>query len=290
MTTTRTATTFPGGAPMVSPWPKGVRSVCLLTYDLDAESAWVRRGIDEPVALSMGRIEPTVGVPSILNLLEHFDIKTTFFVPGWVAENHRGMVDQIIAKGHEIGHHGYLHEPGTSFNSKEEEEEAIVKAIDTLVRIVGRRPTSYRAPSWEYSRHTIGLLEKHGIEYTSDLMDTLLPEYHTIDGRKSQMMNLPVHWVLDDLAHFFYHISARKTMLSCRQVFDLYKEEFDGIRAYGGLFVLTMHPQASGRPSRVLMMKEFIEYVKSFPDCWITSPSEVVKYWRSAHPLGASQK
>ena len=106
----------------------------------------------------------------------------------------------------------------------------------------GRRPTSYRAPSWEYSRHTIGLLEKHGIEYTSDLMDTLLPAYHTIDGRRSQMMNLPVHWVLDDLAHFFYHISARKTMLSCRQVFDLYKEEFDGIRAYGGLFVLTMHP------------------------------------------------
>jgi peptidoglycan-N-acetylglucosamine deacetylase len=47
-----------------------------------------------------------------------------------------------------------------------------------------------------------------------------------------------------------------------------------------------MHPQASGRPSRVLMLKELIEYVRSFSDVWIASPAEVVEYWRSAHPVG----
>jgi peptidoglycan/xylan/chitin deacetylase (PgdA/CDA1 family) len=98
------------------------------------------------------------------------------------------------------------------------------------------------------------------------------------------MINLPGHWILDDLAHFYYHISARKTILSCRQVLELYKEELDGIHAYGGLFTLTMHPQASGRPSRVLMLKSFIEYVKSQKDIWVTSPAELVAYWRKAHP------
>ena len=109
------------------------------------------------------------------------------------------------------------------------------------------------------------------------------------DGRTTTMINLPGHWILDDLAHFYYHISARKTILSCRQVLELYQEEFDGIHAYGGLFTLTMHPQASGRPSRVLMLKQLIEYVRSFPDVWITSPAELVQYWRSAHPVETAE-
>jgi peptidoglycan-N-acetylglucosamine deacetylase len=69
---------------------------------------------------------------------------------------------------------------------------------------------------------------------------------------------------------------------------ELYQEEFRGIYAYGGLFTLTMHPQASGRPSRVLMLKELIEYVKSFPDVWIASPAEIVEYWRTSYPAGQS--
>ena len=63
------------------------------------------------------------------------------------------------------------------------------------------------------------------------------------------------------------------------------KEELEGIRAYGGLFTLTMHPQASGRPSRVLMIREFIQpFFISQKDVWITSPAELVEYWRTAHP------
>ena len=103
-------------------------------------------------------------------------------------------------------------------------------------------------------------------------MDTLLPDYHVVDGRTTTMINLPGHWILDDLAHFYYHISARKTILSCRQVLELYQEEFHGIHAYGGLFTLTMHPQASGRPSRVMMLGELIKYVQSFSDVWVDEP------------------
>lgn len=156
-----------------------------------------------------------------------------------------------------------------------------------MERLTGRRPIAYRSPFWEFSPNTIPLLERHGFQYTGDLMDTLPPDCHLVNGRTTNMINLPGHWSLDDLAHFYYHVSARKTILSCRQVLELYKEELDGIRAYGGLFTLTMHPQASGRPSRVLMLQQFIEYVRSFKDVWITSPRELVAYWCRAHPAGA---
>lgn len=277
---------FPGPAPMVTPWKKGVRSVCLFTFDFDADVSWAYRGSKDPVAISMGKFGPKVGVPCILNLLEQFDLKTTFFVPGWVAEQYTSIVEDILRRGHEIGHHGYLHEPGSAFSSADEEEEKIVMALDVLKKTLGCRPVGYRAPFWEFSPNTIPILERNGFEYTSDLMDTLVPQYHVINGRTSSMLNLPVQWVLDDLAHFFYHISARKTILSCRQVMELYQEEFDGIHAYGGLFTLTMHPEATGRPSRILMLKDLIEYVKSHRDVWVTSPGEVVKYWRTVHPAG----
>jgi peptidoglycan-N-acetylglucosamine deacetylase len=277
---------LPGESPVVNPWPKGYRSACLFTFDVDTEVSWVFRDVDDPIALSMGRYEPRVGVPLLLNLLDEFDIKSTFFVPGWVAERNVPMVEQILKRGHDVEHHGYFHEPPRTFKSEEEEEAALVKGIEILEGLTGRRPRAYRSPFWEFSASTIPLLERHGFEYTGDLMDTLLPDYHVVNGRTTSMVNLPGHWILDDLAHFYYHISARKTILSCRQVLELYKEELDGIHAYGGIFTLTMHPQASGRPSRVLMLKSFIEYVKSHKDIWVTSPAELVAYWRKKHPPG----
>jgi peptidoglycan/xylan/chitin deacetylase (PgdA/CDA1 family) len=269
---------------VVKPWPKGYRSACLFTFDVDTEVSWVFRDIDDPIALSMGRYEPRVGIPLLLNLLDEFDIKSTFFVPGWVAEHNTSMLDDILKRGHDVEHHGYLHEPPRTFKSEDEEETALLKGIETLERLTGRRPRAYRSPFWEFSANTIPLLDRHGFEYTGDLMDTLLPDYHVVNGRRTSMINLPGHWILDDLAHFYYHISARKTILSCRQVLELYQEELDGIHAYGGIFTLTMHPQASGRPSRVLMLRSFMEYVKSRKDIWVTSPAELVAYWRESHP------
>jgi peptidoglycan-N-acetylglucosamine deacetylase len=281
---TRSGRKLPGAGPVVKPWPKGYRSACLFTFDVDAEVAWVFRQSNDLIALSMGRIEPRVAVPLLLAMLDDFDIKSTFFVPGWVAEKHRSMVEDILRHGHDVEHHGYLHEPPGTFKSEDEEEAALVKGIETLERLTGRRPRAYRSPFWEYSPNTISLLERYGFEYTGDLMDTLLPDYHVVDGRTTRMINLPGHWILDDMAHFYYHVSARKTILSCRQVLELYKEELEGIHAYGGLFTLTMHPQTSGRPSRVMMLREFLNFVRSRKDIWITSPGELVEYWREVHP------
>jgi peptidoglycan/xylan/chitin deacetylase (PgdA/CDA1 family) len=271
--------------PVVTPWPAGKRCAVLITFDVDVDSSWVRRGETDPVMLSMGHFEYEVGVPMILDLLDRFGIRTTFFVPGWVAERYTAMARSIVERGHEIGHHGYLHEPGGSFASPEDEEAALKRGFAALERELGVRPTGYRAPSWQYSTETLSILERFGIRYTSDLMDTLVPKYHRIDGRVSDMINLPVHWNIDDLTHIFYHISARKTILSTDEVFTRYKEEFDAMRAYGGLFTLTLHPRESGRPARLIMLKRFLDYVTSFQDVWIASPSEVVDYWRREHPL-----
>ncbi len=48
----------------------------------------------------------------VLEELARADVRATFFVLGWVAERHPALVAEILAAGHDVGSHGYLHEPG----------------------------------------------------------------------------------------------------------------------------------------------------------------------------------
>jgi peptidoglycan-N-acetylglucosamine deacetylase len=260
-------------------WPRGYRSACIFTFDVDTEALWVLRDIDDPIARSMGQFEPKVGTPLMLALLGEFGIKGAFFVPGWVAEKYPAMVESMVRGGHLVEHHGYLHEGPRSFKSADEEEAALVKGIEAIERVTGRRPRGYRSPFWEFSRNTVRLLERNGFEYTSDLMDTLLPAYHVVDGRTTSVVNLPSHWLLSDKTHFYYDSSRSKAVHSCRQGLDIYIEELEGIRAYGGLFTLTMHPQVSGRPSRILMLRQLIQHIVRLGDVWMPSPVELLAHW-----------
>jgi peptidoglycan/xylan/chitin deacetylase (PgdA/CDA1 family) len=265
-------------------WPDGKQSALLLTYDMDGDSSWISRGLDEPVARSAGRFEVNVGTPCILELMKWFGLKSTFFTPGWIAEQYPRMVEAVVKGGHDIGLHGYLHEPPPGL-SEEQEREIIRRGSAALEVLTGKRPVGYRSPIWQFSPNTVRLLHEAGFQYTSDFMDALLPTYNEVSGSKIDMINLPGSWVLDDAVYFQFHITIRTAMRRAADVLEIYKEEFRAIHACGGLYTLVMHPQLSGRPSRVLMMKEFMDFVKGFEGVWLPSPQEVVDYWRSENPL-----
>jgi peptidoglycan-N-acetylglucosamine deacetylase len=263
-------------------WPDGKRSALLLTYDMDADSSWISRGLDEPVARSGGQFEVNVGTPCILELMKWFGLKSTFFTPGWIAEQYPKMVEAVIKDGHEIGLHGYLHEPPPKLNEAEE-IEAVRRGSAALEAMTGKKPIGYRSPIWQFSPNTVRILHDAGFKYTSDFMHTMLPTWNEVRGAAVDMINLPGSWVLDDAVSFQFHITIRTAMRRAADVLEIYKEEFRAVHAVGGLFTLVMHPQLSGRPSRVLMLKEFMDYVKGFDDVWLPSPIDVVEYWRSEH-------
>jgi peptidoglycan/xylan/chitin deacetylase (PgdA/CDA1 family) len=263
-------------------WPDGKRSALLLTYDMDADSSWISRGLDEPVARSGGQFEVNVGTPCILELMKWFGLKSTFFTPGWIAEQYPKMVEAVIKDGHEIGLHGYLHEPPPKLNEAEE-IEAVRRGSAALEAMTGKKPIGYRSPIWQFSPNTVRILHDAGFKYTSDFMHTMLPTWNEVRGAAVDKINLPGSWVLDDAVYFQFHITIRTAMRRAADVLEIYKEEFRAVHAVGGLFTLVMHPQLSGRPSRVLMLKEFMDYVKGFDDVWLPSPIDVVEYWRSEH-------
>jgi peptidoglycan/xylan/chitin deacetylase (PgdA/CDA1 family) len=260
-------------------WPRGVKSAVCLTFDLDAETAWISRdpaNMGRLSVMSQGAYGPKVGVPLILDFLDRNQIKTTFFVPGWTAERWPDVVAEIHRRGHEIGHHGYLHE-ALEGKTRAEEEAILTGSSRILADITGSPPVGYRAPLYEITHETAGLLRQHGFIYASNLQDSLWP--YRLDG-SPPLVELPVSWILDDGP--FYAFGLRPNLY--RQIYapsavkSVWREEFHGIHEVGGLSMFILHPQYSGRPSRLQMLQELVDEMRAADGVWFTHGIELARY------------
>lgn len=268
-------------------WKDGAQCAVMLTFDVDAETLWLAgdfANLTKPGLLSQGTYGARVAVPLILDLLRRRGLTATFFVPGWTAENHRNTLLAVHAQGHELGHHGWLHELPTNL-TRDEEREVLHKGIAALSSITGQAPLGYRSPAWEFSANTLDLLKEHGFRYSSNMMSHFIPWQHP----ESELIELPVQWILDDAPFFLFRSGpGARPIQSAAAVEQVWLEEFHGIYRYGGLFNLTMHPQIIGRPGRLLMLERVIDRIASYPHVWFATGSEVADYWREhgqAEPL-----
>jgi peptidoglycan-N-acetylglucosamine deacetylase len=260
-------------------WPRGVTSAVCLTFDLDAETAWISRdpeNINRISVLSMGAYGPKVGVPLILDFLDANGLTATFFVPGWTAERHPATVAEIHRRGHEVGHHGYLHE-ALEGRSRDEEEAILTRTSRILADITGTPPVGYRAPLYEITAETTDLLRTHGFLYASNLLDTLWPYLHP---GAPPLVELPVQWLLDDGPFFAFGLRPPlyRQIFPPSAVLSAWKDEFRGMHPLGGAYTLILHPQYIGRPSRLLMLQALVDYMRTFPGVWFTHGAELARH------------
>jgi peptidoglycan/xylan/chitin deacetylase (PgdA/CDA1 family) len=259
-------------------WPHGKRAACAFTFDLDAETLWLARGVNEPVTLSQGTFGVLEALPRILELLRQAEIAASFFVPAWVAEHHPDAVKTIVAGGHEVGCHGDVHEKVSDLDAREE-EKVLLRSIDVLTRQAGRRPVGYRAPAWQLSPNTLGLLARQGFEYSSNMMDRLRPYLHPmVEGRR--LVEIPVSWVLDDAPFFMF--TGQRAMQAPGPVLQGWLTELEGITETGGVTNFTFHPQIIGRPSRFACLRELVEYTRRMPTLWLARLDAIAAHARQA--------
>ncbi|CAN5359134.1 polysaccharide deacetylase [soil metagenome] len=271
-------------------WPDGKAAAAAFTFDVDAESAvlWGSSGTWETVGARMSVMShqaygPLVGLPRILGLLERHQIASTFFVPGHTADRYPEAVRSIVAAGHEIAHHGYLHEQPTAL-TLEEEIEALDRGLAALADVAGVRPSGYRAPMWDLSWRTPELLAERGFLYDSSLMDADYPyELAITAGSGRSLVEIPIQWALDDWEQYCYlpDISGSGLIESPRKARELWEGEFDGLRRVGGCWVLTNHPFLTGRPSRAAELDNLMRYVLDHDDVWVTNLGRIAEHVRT---------
>lgn len=265
------------------PWPENARCAVMLTFDFDAETLWLSRNADNarrPGVLSQGQYGARTGVPKILELLSKEELKATFFVPGWTAEKYTDRMEAIVAGGHEIGHHGYLHE-WIDPDYPDKEREALEKGLESLKRTVGVRPSGYRSPAGETSANMINMLQEYEFRYDSSLMDQITPYRHVLEGGKPGPVELPWHWSTDDAPYALFAIASPRPIFTNEHILSIWKAEFREIYRWGGMFNLLMHPQIIGRPARVAMLREFIGWIRTFPGVWFATCDEVARAWEA---------
>ena len=263
-------------------WPESKKMAVVLSFDLDAESLWTARdakNLERPVTLSQGEYGPRAGVPRILKLLKKYDLKATFFVTGWAMEKHPEVVESIVADGHEVGHHGYHHEWLDNV-TLEEEKSIMAKGLSLIKDFTPERPAGYRSPSWEFTPHTVRLLKENGFKYTSNMMNADLPYLHSLDGKEIPLVELPVSWIMDDAPYFLYSTRlVGRTITDPNHVYSIWEQEYSGFYDEGLCFVLTMHPQITGRPSRTAMLERLIRRMRSDPGVWFATGKDVAEFW-----------
>ena len=265
-------------------WPEGYGSAAAFTFDVDAESAllWgAPRNADRMSVMSHQAYGPLVGVPRLLDLLERHRIRSTFFVPGYTAHRYPGVVRDIVSAGHEIAHHGYLHEQPTGVSASEEAEN-LDRGLAALEEVAGVRPTGYRAPMWDLSWRSPRLLADRGFLYDSSLMDADAPYELDVDGRRS-IVEIPIQWALDDWEQYCFlpDVTGSGLIETPAKARELWQAEFAALRAIGGCWVLTNHPFLTGRPSRAAALDELMSHVSDCPDVWVASLAEIATHTRS---------
>src|SRR5258708_892341 len=203
---------------------------------------------------------PGVGVPRLLSMLADFQIHSTFFVPGYTARRYPDAVTAIAAGGHEIAHHGYLHEP-LAGKSPAEEADLLDQGLTSLRDVVGITPVGYRAPFWEATWHTPSLLAERGFLYDSSLMNSDYPYELATSG--GNIIELPITWSLDDWGQYCYipEFSGTGMIADPAAICSLWREDFKAMSAVGGLWILTNHPFLTGRPARTRALRDLIGYV-----------------------------
>jgi peptidoglycan/xylan/chitin deacetylase (PgdA/CDA1 family) len=264
-------------------WPGGARCAVMLTFDFDAEAGWLSRDPsvrDRPGILSQGRYGARVAVPRILDLLDAVGVRSTFFIPGWVAEQHPDTARAVRDAGHEIGHHGYLHERASAADP-EGERRAFRRGLEALDSVLGVRPLGFRSPGWDFTPITLDLVREAGMLYSSNLMDDELPYIHPHPSQP--VVELPVQWQRDDAPYFLFSPHyVNRPMASPTLVLAEWQEELMGVLEWGGAFNLTMHPQIIGHPSRLRMLRRLIQVIRGLDNVWVATCEEVARHWLAA--------
>ena len=250
------------------------RHLVCLTFDFDALSLWLARGMTSPTSISQGEFG-VVGAERILALLAAHAIPATWFIPGHTIETYPDVCARIHAAGHEIGHHGYAHEPPTRL-IRAEEEAVLTRGNAAVQRLTGAPASGYRSPAWDLSPHTVELLLAHDFTYDSSMMANDYTPYRArrgdvipLDqparfGEPTRLIELPVSWTLDDFPHFEYLWTATHLQEGLRRTDDVLANWLDDFRYLArtlewGVITYTFHPQVIGRGHRMLLLERLIE-------------------------------
>ena len=262
-------------------WPDGRGFAVAISFDSDHETNELRDGGNSISRLSWGEYGARVGVPRILELLARRGVPASFYVPAVAALLHPEEQRRVVAEGHEIGLHGWIHERN-SVLPEAAERDLMLRSADTIEAVCGERAVGIRTPSWDFGPGTLRTIRDMGLAYDSSLMADEDCYELLLDGEECGVAELPVEWIRDDAPYFLMDRfgSARPHLAPASHAASSSRRKMSNTSA-GGLFQLTLHPHIIAARSRIWILDELLGHAAA-RGAWFATHRDVVAHARAA--------
>jgi peptidoglycan/xylan/chitin deacetylase (PgdA/CDA1 family) len=231
-----------------------VSGTLCLTFD----NMGAARDIAEGRASKPDPNEPglAIGYPRLLGLLDELELRGTFFIEGWNGLHHPERVQELAARGHEVGLHGWVHEKFGSLD-RMRAEQLLYDGTAALTRI-GVRPKGFRAPGGLRGKHTVPVLQALGFRYDSSTDP---------DDRSTQpallapgLAHIPWRWEMVDSVQYLRHPVRPRTPGELEALWKKYLDE--AIQAQNTITVV-IHAFVSGvDEERLAVVRRLLAYAR----------------------------
>lgn len=269
-------------------WPNGGQLACLITVALDAELGVLAAdpsAVTRQKSLSVGRYGTNRGAERLLAVLADRGLRSSWFLPSRNAETHASLTAEVAAAGHEIAVSGLaLEDFGTL--GLADQRRCVVAARERIEQRHGVRAVGFRPGRGDAHPALADLLRADGFTWSSQLRGDDLPI-----TLPCGLVELPHHHELDDAAYFAFNLDPAIPAGSPRiapvgDVFANWSIEFTAHRAEGLLFVLDLHPELIGTPSRAAMLGDLLDLIVDAGDSWVATGDEIARWWLARDPAG----
>ena len=216
------------------------------------------------------------GVWRILRRFKEFDVPITIFAVALAIARNRELADYLVDQNYDICAHGFRWIDYQYVDEKTEREH-IKDCISVLTECLGKRPVGwYTGRNSPNTRRLV--MEEGGFLYDSDTYDDDLPYW--ADELESNNKHLIIPYTLDVNDMRF---ASPQGFNSGDQFFNYLKDSFDALylegKTHPKMMSVGMHARILGRPGRIMAMRKFLEYVKTFDDVWFCTRREIADHW-----------
>ena len=216
------------------------------------------------------------GVWRVLRLFREFEIPITVFAVAMAIARHRELANYLVEESYDICAHGFRW-IDYQFIDEETEREHMEMCISLLKDVLVERPIGwYTGRNSPNTRRLV--IEEGGFLYDSDSYDDDLPYW--VEGKSEKDKHLVIPYTLDVNDMRF---ATPQGFNSGDQFFNYLKDSFDALYLEGSthpkMMSIGMHARILGRPGRIMAMRRFLEYVRTFDDVWFCTRKQIADHW-----------
>lgn len=271
-------------------WPAGKRSAAIISVIFDDSMDAVARAPDlanRSKSHSVWLYGAKRGVERLCRAFERSAIQSSWFVPGLVAENHRSLMGDVSAAGHDLESHGWAFERHDAL-PRPASLDLLARSRQAIEAISGKPVTGFRLPMGNWPDQFDAQLKQAGYLWSATLNGDDVPYLHP-----SSLLEIPVHLELEDRPYFQFNFTpafpkGQSRIPSYESVLRNWIAEFDAYRKFGACFVLQLRPEMTGTPGRIFLVEELIKHILSFDDVWVATAAEVAA-WHMSNNASAAE-